>query len=142
MALKFGAMAGFLSGAPLERDVFAPDSPLEIELPLPEGGFGRFRVVKSHIMEPELAKRYPMLKTYLGQRIDNPTATVRFDLTPRGFRAQVIANTHSSYIEPLQQSDIEHYGVFEGANGGVVIGVDRDDACAVNRRAYGAGGGQ
>ena len=43
------------------------------------------------IMGPASPKRYPMLKTYLGQGIDNPTATVRFDLTVRGFRAQVIA---------------------------------------------------
>ncbi len=112
MALNYVAMAELLRGAPLERNVFAPDSPLEVELPLPEGGFGRFRVVESPIMEPGLAKRYPMLKTYLGQGIDNPTATVRFDITPRGFRAQVIANTHTTYIEPVQRSDIEHYVVF------------------------------
>lgn len=112
MALNYVAMAELLRGAPLERDVFAAESPYEVELPLPEGGFGRFRVVESAIMEPELAKRYPMLKTYLGQGIDNPTATVRFDVTPRGFRAQVIANTHTAYIEPLQQGDVEHYVVF------------------------------
>ncbi len=112
MALNYVAMEELLRGAPLERDVFAADSPFEIELPLPEGGFSRFRVVESPIMEPELAKRYPMLKTYLGQGIDNPTATVRFDVTPRGFRAQVIANTRTLYIEPAQRSDVEHYVVF------------------------------
>ena len=36
-------------------------------------------------MEPGLAKCYPMLKTYLGQGIDNPTATRSLDLTVRGF---------------------------------------------------------
>ena len=112
MALNYVAMAELLRSAPLERDVFAADSPFEMELPLPEGGYGRFRVVESPIMEPELAKRYPMLKTYVGQGIDNPTATVRFDITQRGFRAQVIANTHTTYIEPLQKSDVEHYVVF------------------------------
>ncbi|HQD66656.1 MAG TPA: M12 family metallo-peptidase, partial [Casimicrobium huifangae] len=112
MALNYAGMTALLQSAPLERDVAAPDSPFELELPLPEGGYGRFRVVESPIMEPGLAKRYPMLKTYLGQGIDNPTATVRFDLTVRGFRAQVIANTHTTYIEPYQTGDVGTYVVF------------------------------
>jgi hypothetical protein len=112
MALNYAGMTALLQSAPLERDVAAPDSPFELELPLPEGGYGRFRVVESPIMEAGLAKRYPMLKTYLGQGIDNPTATVRFDLTVRGFRAQVIANTHTTYIEPYQTGDVGTYVVF------------------------------
>lgn len=112
MTLNYSGMTDLLQSAPLERDVAAPDSPFELELPLPEGGYGRFRVVESPIMEPGLAKRYPMLKTYLGQGIDNPTATVRFDLTARGFRAQVIASTHTTYIEPYQTGDVGTYVVF------------------------------
>jgi len=112
MALNYAAMTDLLRSAPRESDVAAPDSPFEIALPLPEGGYGRFRVVESSIMEPELAKRYPMLRTYLGQGVDNPTATVRFDLTVRGFRAQVIAATHTTYIEPFQRGDIGNYVVF------------------------------
>jgi Metallo-peptidase family M12 len=112
MALNYPAMIELLKNAPQERDVVAPDSPFEMELPLPEGGFARFRVVESSIMEPQLAKRYPMLKTYVGQGIDNPTATIRFDITSRGFRAQVIASTHTSYIEPFQREDVAHYVVF------------------------------
>jgi len=112
MALNYAAMTDLLRSAPRESDVAAPDSPFEMELPLPEGGYGRFRVVESSIMEPELAKRYPMLRTYLGQGVDNPTATVRIDLTVRGFRAQVIAATHTTYIEPFQRGDIGNYVVF------------------------------
>jgi hypothetical protein len=66
MALNFAGMATLLSGAPLERDVAAPDSWFEIELPLPEGGYTRFRLVESSIMDAGLAKRYPMLKAYVG----------------------------------------------------------------------------
>jgi hypothetical protein len=116
MALNVAGMTALLSGAPLEISVAAPDSAFELELPLPEGGFSRFRVVESSIMEPGLAKRYPMLKTYLGQGIDNPTATARFDLTTRGFRAQVIANTHTSYIEPIQPGDLTNYTIFNKAD--------------------------
>jgi Metallo-peptidase family M12B Reprolysin-like len=116
VALNYAGMTQLLEGAPREQDVAAPDSAFEIELPMPEGGFARYRVVESPVMAPELAARYPMIKTYLGQGIDNPTTTARFDLTSRGFRAQVIASTHTSYIEPFQLNDTGSYVVFNKAD--------------------------
>jgi Metallo-peptidase family M12 len=116
MALNYTGMTQLLERAPREKDVAAPDSAFEIELPMPEGGFARFRVVESPVMAPELAARYPTIKTYLGQGIDNPTTTARFDLTSRGFRAQVIASTHTSYIEPYQLNDTGNYVVFNKAD--------------------------
>jgi hypothetical protein len=116
MALDFPAMTELLAGAPLEQNVAAPDSSFELSLPLPEGGFARFRVVESAVMEPGLAKRFPMFKTYLGQGIDNPSATARLDITSRGFRAQVIANSHTSYIEPVQRNDTTNYSVFNSSD--------------------------
>jgi hypothetical protein len=116
MALNYVGMTQLLADAPLEKHVAAPDSPFEIELPMPEGGFARFRVVESPVMAPELAARYPTIKTYLAQGIDNPTTTARFDLTSRGFRAQVIASTHTSYIEPYQLNDTGSYVVFNKAD--------------------------
>ena len=51
-----------LSTVPMERDVAAHASDTTLTLPLPEGGYGEFRVVESPIMEPELAARYPQLR--------------------------------------------------------------------------------
>jgi Metallo-peptidase family M12B Reprolysin-like len=116
IALNYVGMTQLLERAPQEKHVAAPDSPFELELPMPEGGFARFRVVESPVMAPELAARYPMIKTYLAQGIDNPTITARLDLTSRGFRAQVIASTHTSYIEPYQLNDTGSYVVFNKAD--------------------------
>jgi Metallo-peptidase family M12 len=112
MRLDLSALTETLRRAPNERVVAARDSAFELELPFPEGGFGRFSVVETPIMEAALAARYPMFKTYVGQGIDNPATTVRFDLTHRGFRAQMIANTHTSFIEPHQTGDTSTYVVF------------------------------
>jgi Metallo-peptidase family M12B Reprolysin-like len=112
MSLDFGAMLQLLQTVPREIDVAVPDSEFEIDLPLPEGGFARFRVVETPVMAPELAARFPSIKTYLAQDVNNPATTARLDITARGFRAQVIANTHTSFIEPYQIGDVSTYTVF------------------------------
>ncbi len=116
VALKYPAMVDILARAPQEKNVAAPDSTFELDLPLPEGGFARYRVVESPVMAPELAARYPNIKTYLGQGVDDPTTTVRFDITHRGFRAQTISSTRTTYIEPIQRNDVSSYSVFSKAD--------------------------
>ena len=46
---------------------------------------------KSPIMAAELSARYPDIKTYRGQGIDNLSANVRLSVTPLGFHASVIS---------------------------------------------------
>lgn len=76
------------------------DQGLEIQLPLPEGGFGRFHVLESPIMEPALAAKYPEIKTYVIQGIDDPVATGRIDMTYRGLRASVQGSRGRFFIDP------------------------------------------
>jgi hypothetical protein len=108
-ALNRGRLAALLATAPHERARAAAQSSLALSLPLPDGGYGLFTVVESPIMEAGLAARYPALKTYLGQGVDDPTATVRFDVTPKGFHAQVIAAGGTVLIDPFQPGDLDHY---------------------------------
>ncbi|SDD75983.1 Calx-beta domain-containing protein [Aquimonas voraii] len=105
-------LADLLKSAPLEAQTAAVESSLELSLPTPEGDYARFRIVESPIMEAALAAKFPEIRTYLGQGIDDPTATLRFDVSPQGFRAQVIGWRGSYYVDPYQPKDLDTYVVY------------------------------
>ncbi len=74
----------------------------EIMLPMPDGNFQLFGVVEAPVMHPGLAKKYPQLKSYAGTGIDDPTAYLRFDLSPRGFHAMILSGRHGDvFIDPV-----------------------------------------
>ena len=98
-----------LSTAPLEYSAGASSESLVIDLPTPDGGFDRFEIVESPIMAPELAARFPDIKTYAGQGIDDPAASVRFDITPQGFHSQVLSPNGAYYIDPYWHLDDSLY---------------------------------
>lgn len=109
LALNMPGLGGLLSQAPMEGSVSLRTSPAIVNLPLPNGEYGTFRVVESPIMAPQLAVRYPEIRTYLGQGIADPTATVRFDITPAGFHAMILSSGPAVYIDPYARGSARHY---------------------------------
>ena len=75
-------------------------TPTVLSLPLPDGRLWRFRIVESPVLSTELADKFPQIKTYSGQSIDDPTATVRFSWTPKGLSALVISEQNTFVIAP------------------------------------------
>src|SRR5436190_4750477 len=109
LELNRGQLTALLRQAPAEHASRPIDSSVLVSLPLPDGRSGTFRIVDSPIMAPELAARYPEIRTYLGQGVDDPSQSVRFDLTPKGFHAQILGRDGTSYIDPFQPGDPDHY---------------------------------
>ena len=58
-----------------------------IDLPLPNGRFQKFKIWESSLMEPELAAKFPEIKTYILMGIDDPFARGRMSVSPDEFGA-------------------------------------------------------
>ena len=105
-----------LSSAPMEFSRNVMESPTVLSLPDPDGKISRFRIVESPVMHPGLQARYPNIRTYLGQGIDDPSAVVRLDWTPQGFHSQVLSPNGAWYVDPFSRDDIEIYTSYRTAD--------------------------
>ncbi|CAM3979969.1 M12 family metallo-peptidase [Kibdelosporangium persicum] len=86
----------------------------EVLLPTPEGTFQRFSLVDAPVMEEGLAAAHPEIRTYAGKGIDDPTASVRADLTPLGFHASVRSENGSWFVDPYYHRDQSLYASYYG----------------------------
>ena len=74
---------------------------------MPDGTMEEFTVVNSPIMAPALARKFPEIQVFAGQGVTHPEFTVRFDLTPQGFHAMILAEGETVYIDPYRPNDRE-----------------------------------
>jgi hypothetical protein len=99
------ALESLLAQAPAERSAAAATAPLLLALPYPDGTDKLFRVEESPILEPELAARFPEIRTFVAQGIDDPTATARLSLTSLGFHAMVLSAAGTVFLDPYRRWD-------------------------------------
>lgn len=87
-----------------------------VSFPNADGQMERYRIMESSNMDPELAARYPEIKTYVGQGIDNPSSTIYISLSPLGLQTMVIkADQSAEFIEPYT-TDLSTYSVYRKAD--------------------------
>ncbi len=81
-------------------------------------GLESFRVVEASVMEPVLQARHPRTRSYAGQGISNVHATIRFDISARGFHGSIMeAGKPTVYIDPVGQ-DERQYMVYSRKDAG------------------------
>jgi len=101
-----------LAAAPMEFTPEGEMAPIEFPIPRPDGTFSWFTVVEAPVMEPGLEAQLPGVKTYRGQGLDDPAATVRLDFTPLGFHASVLSPNGSYYVDPFSKDNTEYYSSY------------------------------
>jgi len=113
--LNLKALKSQLVNAPI---LFANtnQTPLIIEFPNSDGNFEKFKVYESSIMDPVLEAKFPMIKTYAAQGIDDPTATMRFSVTQFGLHTMSLSGIKSTvFIDPYT-ADLTTYIVYNKAS--------------------------
>jgi hypothetical protein len=109
--LEVQQVVSFLKSLPRETAAFNHRQAPVLELPMPDGKTARFHVWESSMMEPGLQEKFPEIRTFAGQGIDDPYATIRFDFNPyTGFHAQILSPVNGRvFIDPYSKGDLTYY---------------------------------
>jgi len=99
-----------------QRGKFAGNSNVIVAFPNSDGQLEHFRVMEASVMHPKLSAKYPNIKSYAGQGIEDPTARIRFSISPLGVQSmRLSANRPASFIEPYT-NDNTQYTVYKRAD--------------------------
>ena len=87
--------------------------PIILSFPNSAGALEPYEVFESPILDPVLAAKYPMIKTYVAQGIADPTAYMRFSVTQFGLHTFTLSGKRSTtYIDPYTE-DRNFYIVYD-----------------------------
>ncbi len=89
------------------RENLAAKPALIMSFPNARGVLERFSVMEAPLFHSDLAAKYPLIRSYAGQGIDNPASTIRFSVSKNhGFHGMVLSGTEGSYfIDPYNLQD-------------------------------------
>jgi hypothetical protein len=133
------AIKNFLWSLPSEKNVNNRKAAPVLELPMPDGRIAKFNVWESSIQEPALEAMFPEIKTFAGQGIDDPYATIRFDYNPySGFHAQILSDVSGRiYIDQYARGNandfISYYHVDNLRNPGFECLTDKVNPSTLGR---------
>lgn len=99
-----------------------------LALPRPDGGFDDFVLADSGVMPPQLAAKYPQIRSYRGVAADGTQA--RIDVSPLGLQAMVFARDGVWMVQPQSKDGGNAYMSF--SRGQLVA--NRNFQCGVHGR--------
>ncbi|WP_254712470.1 reprolysin-like metallopeptidase [Polaribacter pectinis] len=77
-----------------------------IELPNSKGGLSKFKIKETSNFDEELASKFPMIKSYSAQGIEDPTAVAKISIGVDGFHAIVFSGKEKTmYIDPYSKNN-------------------------------------
>ena len=85
----------------------------QIDLPMPYGGLQTFNVAEISVMAPELAAKYPQIKTYKVVSANDASITGVVDTGAKGFHAYLHTADGEVFIDPLSSTQQEYYSYYK-----------------------------
>lgn len=103
-----------------------------ITLPNSKGVLKRFLIQETAYLAPKLAAKFPMIKSYSAQGIDDPTAVAKISIGTNGFHALIHSGKESTiYIDPFTK-DQKQYLVYKRED---LISTKNDFSCEIKTSA-------
>lgn len=100
-----------LQQAPLDsQGIF---SNLIVAFPNPDGSLQQYRIYEAPVMEKPLADKYPDLKSYCGQSLSNPAASIRFSTTLFGLHLMSFDAGQGTFFIDTYTKDLKNYMVYK-----------------------------
>lgn len=110
--LDINGLKNALAKAP-KRLAAGEKSEVIISFPNAEGQMESFKVRENSNFDPQLAARYPDIKSYIGESFGGSGTTVYFSISPLGLSSMEIYNDRSAvFIEPYTK-DLSSYVVYK-----------------------------
>ena len=86
-----------------------PDQYMIVSLPMGNGTMRDFKVWQTPMMPDELAVKYPDIKTFTGEAVDDHRVTVKLDFTLFGFHSMVFEPGNTTLIDPYDHFHDGYY---------------------------------
>jgi len=110
-SLNFNALKQSLQNVS-KREEIGRQSQVILSFPNDQGVMERFRIVEASVLHPDLQARFPDIRSYAGQGIDNPADVIRFSMSPKGFQSMRLSpDKPASFIEAYT-NDLSQYVAF------------------------------
>jgi len=107
-SLNKEALTQSLNGV-AQRNDFSVLSNTILSFPNSEGKLERYTIKEASNMHPDLQARFPEIRSYVGQGIDNPTSVLRFSISPDGLNAMILSSDGANtFIEPINDNSNSH----------------------------------
>ncbi|RMZ60119.1 T9SS C-terminal target domain-containing protein [Chryseobacterium nematophagum] len=110
--LDINGLKNALSNAP-KKLAASEKSEVIISFPNSEGILEKFKVKENSNFTAELAAKYPDIKSYVGQGLDDPNSTIYFSISQLGLSSmEIYGNKSAVFIEPYTK-DLSTYVVYK-----------------------------
>jgi hypothetical protein len=81
---------------------------INLNIPMPDSSWQLFRIHRVEVMAPELAAKFPEIRTYAGVNPSNPAEHIRLDISPNGFSSMILSEAGTMIIDPYCKGDTVH----------------------------------
>lgn len=113
-SLNFNSLKSAVLQAPL-RGTLKSKTGVTVAFPNEKGELEEYIVQEAPVMHPDLAAKYPNIKSYVGYGVGH-AKKVRFSTSPqKGLSAMILGGKNTIFIEPYT-ADFNNYAVFSRGN--------------------------